>query len=627
MKNQELAGEIVRLIGGEQNVVSLRHCMTRLRFTVKERAKINKEDLEKLPIFGVQIQGNECQVIIGNEVATLFKEVVAQYPEFSSETQVTQEKGTSKKGNLVHRALENLSAILVDALPPLIGCGILQGIRFMLMSFHVSETSNVMVMLTIMGSCALYFFPFMLAVSTAKRIKTNQYMAMGIAACMMYPTILNGAAEKLEPLKLFGIVDLPFIDYNSTVIPVILAVVVLKYVNEFFERYTPSALKIVLVPTLTFVVMMPVTLAIIAPIATYGGNYLAIGIDWLFKAVPWFAGGVIGATRPLLVLIGMHHAVRPLQAQQIATFGYTTINPINYVSTFCQATAALTMIFLAKGKTNKQIAVSATISGFMGVTEPALYGIIFKYRGALIGTLVGGGIGGIITSVMGAKAFVFGVPNNFVTMPVFMGGGVLSLLVGLIAGVLTTAFLTYILGKTVYKLDDAIEFTDGKQEKREIEGKYKTEKPTQQALNIQAPVTGEMIELEKVNDATFSSKLLGDGFAIRPTSGKIYAPISGKIEALFHTNHAIGISTESGVSLLIHVGINTVKLNGKHFKSFCQQGETVKQGDLLLEVDIDAICQEKYDPTVIVVITDQGAYTELVKDDHNKSKPAWQLRG
>ncbi|MTD41618.1 PTS beta-glucoside transporter subunit EIIBCA [Erwinia sp. CPCC 100877] len=613
MNNSELSQEIVKGVGGKKNVVALRHCMTRLRFTVKNTEKIDEKLLEELPVFGFQVQGNECQVIIGNEVSNLYKEIINLYPAFSNDS--AQDKKAETKGTIFHRLMENLSAILVDALPPIIGGGIIQGFRFTLMSLNVSDESNLMIMLTVMGSCALYFFPFLLASSTAKRIGTNQYMAMGLAACMMYPTIINGVDQ--APLKLLGIFDMPFLDYSSSVIPIILAVLLMKYVYQFFETYTPAVVRIVFVPALTYLVMMPITLVLIAPLATYGGNYLAYAIEWLFDNIPWFAGAFIGATRPLLVLVGMHHAVRPIQAQQIATFGYTTINPINYISTMCQATAAFAAIFLTKNKQNKQIAISATISGFMGVTEPALYGIIFKYKGALIGTVIGGGVGGLISSMMGAKAFTFGVPNNFITMPVFMGGGAMSLLVGLVVGVLATAITTYLLGKTFFKMEDTVAFTDGKKEKKELESRYKNNDQKLKELAVNVPTAGELYSIEEVNDTTFSSKLLGEGFAVKPNTGKVFAPISGKVETLFHTKHAVGLTNELGVGVLVHAGIDTVKLNGKHFIAHCEQGQIVAKGELLLEMEIDQIEKENFDSTVITVVTDTGAFSESKISDSN----------
>lgn len=613
MEYTDLAKKIVSLVGGTGNIISLMHCMTRLRFTLKDTGKVQSKELEKLEVFGVHTQGGQCQVIIGNDVSKVYREIVKQYPGISAgdNKNKKQDSGNAKKLGLGHRILEHLSAILVEALPPVIGCGIIQGIRFMLMSFNYPADSNLMFMLTIMGSCALYFFPFLLASSTAKRIGTNQYMAMGMAGCMMYPSILNAAGE--DPLKLFGFLDLPFINYSSTVIPIILAVLVMKYVYNFFDKYVPSVVRIVFVPVLTYLIMMPVTLVAIAPIATYAGNYLAYGIEWLFNNIPWFAGAFIGATRPLLVLVGMHHAVRPIQAQQIASFGYTTITPINYVSTMCQATAAFTTIFLAKEKKNKQVAISASISGYMGVTEPALYGIIFKYRGALVGTVLGGAVGGLITSVMGAKAFTFGVPNNFITMPVFMGAGPLSLLAGLAAGVATTAVVTFFLGKTFFKLDDDISFTDGKEEKKQIEGKYKSSSKMQPeaGMELAAPVSGTVCQLTDVADQTFASKVLGDGAAVVPSSNHIVAPADGVVEAVFDTNHAVGIITTEGLNVLIHAGIDTVKLNGKHFKACCKVGQTVKKGDILLEMDWEAIQSEGYDTTVMLIVTDMAKYQAL----------------
>ena len=598
MEKQQIK-ELVSFLGGTENVVQFTHCMTRLRFEVSDASLIDVEAIKKLEVLGAHASGKQCQVIIGGKVDKVFKEINARYPELTN-TQTSIIEASKSSQNILQRILESLSAILVDTLPPIIGCGIIQGIRFTLMSFNYPSDSNLMFMLALMGSCALYFFPFLLACSTAKRVKLNQYIAMGIAAAMMYPTIINQVGS--DPMKFFGFIEMPFINYSSSVIPIIVAVWLAKYVYNFFDRIVPSVVKVIFVPVLTYLVMMPVTLVAIAPIMTYGGNYLAIAIEWLFVTVPWFAGAFIGGTRPLLVLIGMHHAVRPLQAQQIATYNYTTITPINYISTMCQATAALATVFITKQKENRQVAISSAISGFMGVTEPALYGVIFKYKGALIGTVAGGAIGGLLSSMMSAKAYTFGVPNTIFTAPVFMGESAMSLLVGLFFGMLTTAFITIILGKTIYKVEDDIKFTDGKLEKEMVKKTGKLSKIS--FTNVGVPVSGTIVPLEELNDNTFSKKTIGEGISILPNDKKIFAPIDGVVETVFHTKHAIGITADNGVKILIHAGIDTVKLDGKFFTTHVKQGQSVKRGDLLLEMDYESIAKQGYDIHVVVLVID-----------------------
>lgn len=600
MEYEELAKKLIPYVGGEENIIALVHCMTRLRFTLKDPQLFDKEKIEQLNVMGVQKKGTQCQVIIGGEVSKVYKTILSLYPTINEESK--ERTDSTKKNSFFQRGLEHLSAILAEALTPIIGCGIILGIRSMMLSLGVPDDTNAMILLSIMGSCGLYFFPFLLASTTANRINTNRYMAMGLAACMLYPTIIDSVGQ--EPMRLFNLIEMPYINYSSSVIPIIASVFLMKYVYDFFNRILPPIVRIVFVPTITYLIMMPLTLIAIAPLTTYAGNYLGYAIEWMFETLPWFAGAFIGATRPLLVLVGMHHAVRPIQAVQIATYGYNTINPLNFISTFCQTVAAFTTIFLTRNNKNKQVAISAAISGFMGITEPALYGVIFKYRGALFGTVLGGGVGGLIASIMGARSYTIGIPNNVITLPIFMGGGMMSLLVGLIAGMLTTAIVTYVLGKTVFAIEEDVVFTDGKAEKAIIKGR--SQNLEQGITEIVSPVDGSICQLADVNDETFASKLLGEGIAIVPSNGIIKAPEDGTISVVFDTKHAIGLVTDDGVNLLIHVGIDTVQLKGEFFTLHCKVGQKVQKGDQLLEVDIEGIKAKGYDPSVILICTEKG---------------------
>lgn len=600
MERSELAKSIVRCIGGVDNVKSLTHCITRLRFILKDNSKASEADLKQLDILGIQLQGGQYQVIVGNDVAKVYKELVKQYPAIGGQGEVPA-GGDGKKGNIFGLMLSTLTSILVAPLAPIIGGGLILGIRYMFTTLNLLPADHSAIfLLTVIGNCCLYFFPFLLAVSAAKKFNTNIYMAMGIAASMLDPNLTARIGE--DPVMLFGALPIPLINYGTSVIPIILAVWLMSKVYNWLEDHLPSMLTVTLAPVFTMLVIIPVNLIIIAPMATYLTGYVANLLEWIMNLNLAIAGFIIGATRPLLVLVGMHHAIRPLQYMQMETLGYTTISPATFLSTMAQATAALTVAVISKDKKNKQIATSSTVSGYLGITEPALYGVIFKNRAALIGCILGGGLGGMVSTAMGAKSFSPGMPS-ILTIPVFWGDKPISLIVGIVVMFVSTFVITAFLGKTVFKVDSD-SFTDGIAE-------ASASKTRQPLTEIYSPLSGDIQMLEELDDATFASKVLGEGIAVKPSENILTAPGNGTVTMVFQTGHALSMKTSDGMEVIIHIGIDTVKLEGKHFKSLCKEGDNVQQGDALIEFDREAITQAGYNPVVIIIVSNTNDYENI----------------
>lgn len=608
MEREELARKIIEHVGGKGNIKSLSHCMTRLRFFLLDDKKANEEELKKLSILGVQKQGGQYQVIVGNDVSKVYKEIIKQFPGIAGGENVPDNAG-EKKGNIFNRMLATLTAILVAPLSAIIGGGLILGIRYMFTTLHILPgDSSLIFLLTVIGNSSLYFFPFLLAVSAAKRFNTNIYMAMGIAAAMLDPNIIAKVGE--DPVMLFGAIPIPMINYGSSVIPIILAVWFMSKVYGWLDDHLPSMITVIFVPLLTFLIVIPINLILIAPLATYLTTYVSNGLEWLINLNLGIAGFVIGSTRPLLVLVGLHHAVRPLQYMQLETLGYTIISPATFISTMSQATAAFAVAVLVKDRKSKQIATSSTISGYLGITEPALYGIIFKYRAALVGCILGGGLGGMVSTMMGAKAFSSGLPS-LLTTPIFMGDKPLSIVFGLIVMFVSTFGITWFLGKTVFKLNDNVVLTNGISEVEAAKGK------AEPGHLVFSPVSGQICKLEDINDETFSSKLLGEGIGIVPSENLVVAPGDGTVNTVFHTNHALGLITEDGTEVLIHIGLDTVKLEGEFFTARCKAGDKVKKGDALIEFDREQIAAAGYDTTVIVVISNTPSYGNIQPEFEN----------
>lgn len=614
MKNEELAKLILENVGGEKNIKNLTHCVTRLRFTLYDDKKANKHAIENLEgVLGVQEQGGQFQVIVGSKVNKVYQELIGN-SQLSFSDEGTQPSG--KKKSVVSNILETISSILIPSLPPVIGGGMIKGFLFMFWEFGWIEWgSDIFNLLNIISDGMFYFYPFLLAVSAAKRFKTNPYMALAIAGSMMHPTIYEGINAGLKSLKVIGSIGVPYLDYNSSVIPIILSVWVMSYVYRFFEKKIPDIISVIFTPMLTLVIVIPVCMIMICPLGYYIGEYIAKGVQVLIDFSPIVAGFVIGAIRPFTVLTGTHHAVRAIVSQQLATYGYTTIGAMNYMSTMAQAAAPLAIYFVLRkhNEKMKNLSLSAAVSGFLGVTEPGLYGIIVKYKVAFIAVMIGGGIGGAISSVFGSAEYAM-VMSSLITIPATFGDGFMGIIIGLPASIIITMAIIFVFKNKVIEEDQGV---DTSKAEEMIKPKISVNMDDK-LLKLYAPVEGNVCALQDLSDETFAKEMMGKGIAILPEDHQICAPADGIITALFPTKHAIGMKTKDGLEILIHIGIDTVNLNGKYFTSKVNLGDQVIQGQVLVDFDYQKAAQEHYDTHVIVVITNSDDYLDIFSNNKTK---------
>ena len=601
MTSKEIAAQILELVGKESNIISCTHCVTRLRFSLKDDGKADRKKIESLEgVLGVQIQGGQFQVVVGNKVNKIYAELAGMANLGGEDAGAAEGSGTGKK-SVVSRILETLSSILIPSLPPVIGGGMIKGFLFMFWEFGWIEWgSDVFNLLNIMSDGMFYFYPFLLAVSAAKRFKTNPYMALSLAGVLMHPTIYEGINGGVESFKILGI-SIPYLDYNASVLPIILAVWIMSYVYRFLEKRISDIVSIIFTPMLTLVAMVPVTLAFIAPLGFYAGEYIALGMQAIIDFSPILAGFVIGASRPVTVFTGTHHAVRAIVSQQLATYGYTTIGAMNYMSTMAQAAAplAIYIIIRKKNKEMRDISLSAAISGFLGVTEPGLYGVVMKYKVAFIAASIGGGIGAAISSYFGGAEYAM-VMSSLVTIPATFGDGFAGIAIGLPAAIVSTMAICFIFKGKILE-EDAMSG-----------GKHIEEKPeNERILSIASPVKGMVKPIDQVSDATFAEEVLGKGIAVVPKSGIITSPVDGVVTTLISSKHAIGFKSNDGLEVLVHLGIDTVKLNGKYFTSYVQEGERVSKGQKVLSFEMDKLKAEGYETDVMVVITNTDQYLDV----------------
>lgn len=601
MTNKELASQIIANIGGEDNISVLTHCATRLRFNLKDNSKANIDTLKNLPgVLTTQMQNGQLQVVIGAKVNAVFDEVSAQVHITEGEASV-EEPSKNKIGAVI----ETISGIFAPTLSVLIGCGMFKAIVSLVTNLGLLPgDSSFIIVMSMIGDLIFYFFPFFLAVSAARKFKVNEYMALALAAAYMYPTIMNGAAAVADggptTIKFLGLPIL-FVNYKSTVIPIILSVWVLSLIYKRIDRLVPDALKILLTSMIIMFVMIPLELIVLGPIGSYMGTYIAKFIDWFYNIGGFVAAALLGGTRSLLTMMGMHYALAPLQIQQIAETGGSTLLVSALTANFSQAGAGFGAFLRLKDKEMKSVAGSAALSAVLGITEPVMYGVNLKYKRPFAFGMAASAIAAAFLSFFHARALAYAPPGLF-TIITYEADSFVFIVIGAAMAFCIAAVLTFLFGIPAGELE-------GKA-LNEVETSETTAKPLEKEIEITSPIVGKVIPLSKVPDQAFSEGAMGQGIAVEPAEGKVYAPFDGTVEMLFDTKHAIGLISTDGVSILIHVGIDTVSLNGKYFTAHVKEGDSVKQGQLLLEFDKEQIARE-YPTITPVMVTNVDDYTAI----------------
>lgn len=610
-KYTELVTTLIDLIGGKKNVTNAWHCVTRLRFNLVDTNKVKIDDIKKTKgVMGAQFSGDQFQIIIGNDVSNVFSEVETQLGVLS------QESSSTEKKNILNLFMDTISGIFTPALPALIGTGLLKGFLALIVAFNwMSIESTGYQVLNMIGDCAFYFMPFILAVSSARKFKTNEYLALCVAGILLYPTMINGfnaqaAGETVQALKLFGLLPIPYLNYSSSVIPIILATYLLKHIYNAVKKIVPTTITTMFTPMLTLLIVVPITLIVLGPIGTYVGAILAQGVSWLFEYAGFIAGGLIGAIYPLLVMTGMHWALSPIMINTFAQFGYdNTMMPAMLAATFAMAGATFGVFFKTKNEDMKQVSLSSGISALMGITEPAMYGVVLKLKKPLYAAIIGGGVAGVIFNLFDLKSFGMSMPGLIAIAGYADQANSQNLIIAIIGSIIAFAIafvVTIILG-FVEEVDP-----EKKAEKMAAEGN----------LKVHAPVEGTIIPVESLTDPTFSEQIMGHTTAINPTSPKITAPITGEVVLIAETRHAIGLKSDDGLEILLHLGIDTVELKGEGFTPKVAVGDHVEIGDLLMEMNIKEITAAGYDPVVLMIVTNSNDYLKILpvyeNDEVNK---------
>jgi PTS system beta-glucosides-specific IIC component len=590
MSNKELAKQIITLLGGSNNIQTALHCVTRLRFNLKDNALADMKAIEQLDgVLGTQIKNDQYQVIIGPMVGDVFIEIE---PLLNHDN--TIQPASNKKIN-INMVLDIITGIFSPILPALVAGGMLKGIIAMIDGFGWFPTDGgTFVILNLISDIPFYFLPFLLAISSSRKFKVNEFLGICVAGALMYPTFVAAVGAETSPFTFLGF-SVPVFQYADSVFPVILGVGLLSIVYKFIDKFIPNVLKMVIVPTAALIITIPLTYLILAPIGAYGGIYLADGIVWMFDTLGIFAGFLLGFFMPLIVLCGMHQSTSPIQITNITTLGYDYLLPISFCHNMAESGASFGAALHMKDAKMRAAALTTSFSAFLGISEPALFTVNVVNKTPLIAAMIANGIGGALTTLLGAKCFAFVMPG-ITSLPVYANpdGTITNLLlmcVCIISTFIIAAVLAFFLGMKKGKQSNAKEST------------------------IKTPLIGKIISLDQVKDETFSSGMMGKGFAVLPEDDIIYAPCSGNIVVLADTKHAIGLKADTGEEILIHVGIDTVELEGKPFEVFVQLNQHVNQGDKLMKVDFKQIQTAGYDTTVPVICTNSSQYQTITIDE------------
>lgn len=599
MTNKELAQKILQQIGGKGNIVDAWHCITRLRFNLVDNKKTDIQAIKALDgVLEAKFQGDQFQVVVGNKVANVYAALKEEIGETSSGS-ATKSKG---KVNPINVVFDTISGIFNPILPAIVGAGLLKGIMSLLTFFGwIAADSSEYFVFNMISDSAFYFLPFLLAFSAAKKFKTNEYIAVSLAGILMYPSFAALAGG--EALQFFFL-PIPPANYSSTVIPIILSVLLLSYVYRFFQRVIPEMLRFIFSPLFSLVVTAPLALFFIGPLGSIIGTYLAQFFIFLFDVAGPVAGLLFGALMPFIIMTGMHYGFFPIALDSLGTVGYDImLLPMNFVSNLAQSGATLAVGIKTRNKQLRSVALSCALSASFGITEPAMYGVTLKYKKPLYAAMAGSGVGGAIYGFFVVKAFSFSIPG-ITSLPTYLSSDHPQNFLFAVIGVAASFLLSFILTLVIpFKTEEEDETAGSTQPVAvSLTGK----------AQIAAPLSGKTIPLTEVEDDVMADLVLGNGVGIIPSGKEVIAPFDGVINMVTDSRHAVGLVSNDGIEVLIHVGLNTVSLEGEGFSCLVKRGEPVKKGQPLLTFDPELITAKGLSTTSAVIVTNTADFESVI---------------
>ena len=600
---EKLANSVVDAVGGVGNVTNLTHCMTRLRFILKDEAKASDETVKNIPgVMGLVKQGGQYQIIIGNNVAAAYKEILALGVDGGATVDASEQpkqKWTLKRVGMT--ILDAIIGTMTPLIPAIIGGSMVKLLAMLLlMTGVVGETNSTYVLLNTIGDAAFFFLPILVAVSASKKFGTNTYLAVAIAGLMVHPVFMDLMAKAAEGQAVtLAMLPITSVKYTYTIIPAIVMSWLLRYIEAGVDRITPLVTKNFLKPMLILLVGAVIAISIVGPAGVWLGNGISAVVYGIHGKLGWLAVAIVGAIWPLLVMTGMHRVFTPTIVTTIAETGSEAmVMPSEIGANMSLGGVSLAVAFKTKNRELRQTALAAASSALIaGITEPALYGVAIRLKRPMIASVITGFIAGAVAGLAGLASHSMAAPGLFTSVQFIDKDNPTSILwiaAVMAISVVVSFALTLILG-----------FEDIPVEEDEAD------MVTPASVKLMAPMKGAVMGLHDVADEVFSKGLLGKGMAIEPVDGKVVSPIAGTVTTVFPTKHAIGLTDDHGMEVLIHVGLDTVSLNGEPFEALVEAGDRVEVGTELLQADLDAIKAAGLPTTTVVVITNTDEFKDV----------------
>ncbi|WP_323710795.1 PTS cellobiose/arbutin/salicin transporter subunit IIBC [Mammaliicoccus lentus] len=607
--NQSIAEEILKNIGGSDNVKNLTHCMTRLRFVLKDESKANDEGIKNIDgVMGLRKQGGQYQVIVGNNVSKTYTELMKLGVSGVAKSNEPVEKKKLTFKQIGINILDAIIGTMSPLIPAIIGGSMIKLLAMLLsMTGILSEESSTFNILNTIGDAPFFFLPMLVAVSAARKFNSNVFLALAVAGVMVHPEFMDIMLKASEGKEAtFAFIPVMSVKYTYTIIPAIVMTWLLKYIEDFADRITPIVMKNFLKPMLILLIAAPIAIIIVGPSGILIGTGLSQIVFFVHDKLGFLAVAIVGALWPLLVMTGMHRVFTPTIVQTIAETGKEgMVMPSEIGANLSLGGVSLAVAFKTKNRELRQTSLAAASSAIIaGITEPALYGVAIRLKRPMIASVITGFIAGAVAGLAGLASHSMAAPGLFTSVQFIDQNNPMSIfwvIVVMVLSIVISFVLTLILG-----------FEDIPESEDEL-----LDLGTKDDITVAAPVEGRVKPIESVEDDVFSREVIGKSIAIEPTGNTIYAPVTGTVTSVFPTKHAIGITGDDGIEVLIHVGIDTVKLDGGPFISVIEEGDHVNIGDVIGTFDLEQIIEAGYDPTTIVVITNTDDYDSITSFDRD----------
>ncbi|MBI0157527.1 beta-glucoside-specific PTS transporter subunit IIABC [Gilliamella sp. M0364] len=610
MKNKQLAEVIIEHVGGKDNITSLVHCATRLRFALKDESKANAEFLKKQAgIITIVQSGGQFQVVIGNSVADVFNAIM-QLTNLNEKP--TNDVPSAAPKGIVSKLIDLVSSIFIPALVVLVAGGIFKGIVAILQVMELVQAgSPTLNFLNAIADAPFYYLPIILGFSAVKKFGGNPYVGMALGGALVHPSVVGMLGNAFELQTEFFSIPIKLIPYPSSVFPIILAAWFYSLLERNLNKIMHDSFKKFIAPLFGLIITVPITFAVIGPVVSFLSDTVASGIIYVYQLNSVIASMILAALWQVMVVFGIHWGLVPFAMNNISVYQEDFMIPILFPAVFAQVGAVLAVMLRSKDPQVKTLASSSVLSGIFGVTEPAIYGINLPLKRPFIigciSAMIGGGIVGYYHSVIYSFSFISIFSFLQLIPPTGINEKFYAVVFGSLISFAVATLVTYLFGIPKDKNqnnENETENCDSNSNQTDIGEQVNT-------ITIASPLTGQIIDLKEVNDATFASGLMGKGTAIIPTIGEAVAPEDGEVVSLFRTKHAIGFQTKSGAEILIHIGVDTVKLDGQHFEAHVESGQKVKKGDRLVSFDIEAIKQAGFEVTTPIIITNSDDYIDV----------------